>query len=62
LEYLERVSGCRPIKLLIVAGAPDAKGRDEFIAFFKNFYGRGMDVALIRRIYNFIDQLMLKTG
>ncbi|MEZ4551009.1 MAG: enoyl-CoA hydratase/isomerase family protein [Desulfobacterales bacterium] len=60
LEYLDRVSGCRPIKLLIVAGAPDAKGRDDFIAFFKNFYGRGMDVALIHRMYDFIDQLMLK--
>ncbi len=60
LDYLDRVSSSRSIKLLIMAGAPDAKGRDEFIAFFKNFYARGMDITLIYRMYNFIGQLVLK--
>ena len=41
LEYLENVSTSNSIKLLIVAGAPDAKGKDEFFEFFKNFYDRG---------------------
>jgi len=60
LEYLDRVSGNRSAKLLIVAGAPDAKGKDEFFDFFKNFYDRGMDIALIYRMFNFVDQLVLK--
>lgn len=58
LEYLDRVSSSRSIKLLIVAGAPDAEGRDEFISFFKNFYDRGLDVALIHRMFNFVDQII----
>ena len=60
LEYLENVSTSSSIKLLIVAGAPDAKGKDEFFEFFKNFYDRGMDIALIHRMFNFVDQLTLK--
>ena len=60
LEYLENVSTSNSIKLLIVAGAPDAKGKDEFFEFFKNFYDRGMDIALIYRMFNFVDQLVLK--
>jgi|GEM_PF-5509964 len=42
LEYLENVSSSSSIKLLIMAGTPDAKGKDEFFEFFKNFYDRGM--------------------
>lgn len=60
LEFLDRVCLTPSIKMLIFAGAPDAKGRDEFFSFFKNFFDRGMDITLIHRMLNFIDQLVLK--
>ena len=60
LDFLDRVSASSSIKILIFAGSPNAKGRDEFFAFFKKFYDRGMDITLIHRMFNFIDQLVLK--
>ena len=60
LDYLDQVSGNPAIKILILAGSPQAKGRDDFVAFFKNFYDRGMDITLIYRMHNFIDQMVLK--
>jgi 2-(1,2-epoxy-1,2-dihydrophenyl)acetyl-CoA isomerase len=60
LDFLDQVSSSASIKILIFAGAPEAKGRDEFFAFYKKFYDRGMDITLIHRMFNFIDQLVLK--
>ena len=60
LDFLDRVSASRSIKLLIIAGAPDAKGREEFNEFFDRFYAKGMDLTLIHRMNNVISQLVLK--
>jgi 2-(1,2-epoxy-1,2-dihydrophenyl)acetyl-CoA isomerase len=60
LGYLDRVSENQDIKILILAGSPEAKGRYEFFIFLKDFYVRGMDITLIYRMHNFIDQLILK--
>ena len=60
LDFLKRVAEDRSIKLLVLIGAPDAKGRAEFKEFFKNFYAQGMDLTLIHRMYNVISQLVLE--
>ncbi len=60
LDFLDRVSASKSVRILVFAGAPDAKGRDEFLSFFKKFHDQGMDIALIYRMFNFIDQLVLK--
>ena len=60
LDFLDRISEDRSAKLLVLIGASDAKGREEFNEFFRNFYAKGMDLTLIHRMYNVISQLVLK--
>ena len=38
LDFLDTLSADDTIKVLLVVGAPDAKGREEFIDFFRNFF------------------------
>jgi enoyl-CoA hydratase/carnithine racemase len=60
LDYLHQISTTPSINALILAGAPDADDKNEFIHFFKRIRTNGNDVSLIYRIYNFINQLILK--
>lgn len=60
LDYLDRIGRSRKIRVLIVAGAPDSKGRDEFIEFFKRARAGGADMIRTHRMYNVINQLILK--
>ena len=60
LAFLERVSADQSIRALVVVGSPDAKGRQEFMDFFRQFGTSGMDPALVHRMYNVISQLVLR--
>jgi len=60
LTFLERVSADQSIRALVVAGSPDAKGRQDFVDFFRQFGASGMDPTLVHRMYNVISQLVLR--
>jgi 2-(1,2-epoxy-1,2-dihydrophenyl)acetyl-CoA isomerase len=60
LDYLDRIGRSRKVKILIVAGAPDSKGREEFIDFFKRARAGGADMIQTHRMYNVINQLVMK--
>ena len=60
LDYLDRIGRSRRVKILIVAGAPDSKGREEFIDFFKRARAGGADMIRTHRMYNVINQLVMK--
>lgn len=60
LDYLDRIGRSRNIHVLIVSGAPDSKGREEFIDFFKRARAGGADMIRTHRMYNVINQLVLK--
>ena len=60
LDYLDRIGRSRSVKILIIAGAPDSKGREEFIDFFKRARAGGADMIRTHRMYNVINQLVMK--
>ncbi len=60
LDYLDRIGRSRAIRVLIITGSPVSKGRDEYIDFFKRARAGGADMIGIHRLYNVINQLVIK--
>lgn len=60
LDYIDHIGQSRTINVLIVAGSPESKGREEFIDFFKKARAEGVDLISIHRMYNVINQLIIK--
>jgi len=60
LDYMDRIGRSRKVKILVMAGSPESKGRQEFIDFFKSARARGTDMISVHRMYNVISQLIIK--
>jgi 2-(1,2-epoxy-1,2-dihydrophenyl)acetyl-CoA isomerase len=60
IDYLDHVSQQPEIKAVILMGAPDSLGHDEFIAFFKRINTEGRGEIDLHRMYNVISQLVVK--
>lgn len=60
LEYLELVSKSNAIKVVLIIGSPQKRGREEYIRFYRQVMERELDRHAINRLYNAVDQFMLK--
>ena len=57
-EYLRHISGDDAVKVILVIGAPDKMGRDEYIQFYKKMFQAGFNLDNLARLYNATDQLV----
>lgn len=58
-KYLDRLANSEAIKIIVIVTPPKGSGRDEYMAFYRKFY-TNMDRAAVLRMYNAINQLVLK--
>lgn len=59
-EYLELVSKSNAIKVVLIIGSPQKRGREECIRFYRQVMERELDRYAINRLYNAVDRFMLK--
>ena len=60
LNYLDRVSESKSIKVIIIMGSPQETGLREYVQFYRQVLELGFDQSAIQRMYNTIDQFILK--
>jgi len=60
LEYLELVSKSNAIKVVLIIGSPQKRGREEYIRFYRQVMERESDRYAINRLYNAVDQFILR--
>ena len=60
LNYLNRVSENDSIKVVIVMGSPQETGLREYVQFYRQVLELGFDEGVIQRMYNAVDQFILK--
>ena len=60
LGYLDRVSESEKIKVVILVGAPEKTGCQEYMDFYHLVMESDMGIDAIHRMYNVINQLILK--
>jgi len=57
-EYLRQISGDEAVKVLLIIGAPDKMGREEYIQFYQQMFQAGANLDNLSRLYNAVDQLV----
>lgn len=60
LEYLDFLTQCPDIKVLIVIGSPEKSGCQEYVEFYHHVMASDLGIDAIHRMYNVINQLILK--
>lgn len=60
LDYLDRLGRSPKVRVLIVVGSPESKGREEFLSFFVKNRAAGMKMLHVHRMYNVISQLVVR--
>jgi 2-(1,2-epoxy-1,2-dihydrophenyl)acetyl-CoA isomerase len=60
LEYLDLLSKDDSVRVIILFGAPDSKGRREFFDFFSQARQKDLDYIFIHRMLNVVSQIILK--
>jgi len=60
LDYLDRISENEKIKVLIIFGSPEKSGCQEYMDFYHLVMESDMGTDAIHRMYNVINQLILK--
>ena len=58
-NYLDQLSSSEAIKLVVILTPPEGTGRAEYRSFYRKFY-TNMDRSAVLRMYNAINQLVLK--
>jgi enoyl-CoA hydratase/carnithine racemase len=61
LDYLDLLSKNDRVKAVILFGAPDAKGREEYLRFFHQVFQLEKNPNFIHRMLNVVSQIILKT-
>lgn len=59
-DYLDLVSCCDEIKVLLIKEAPTKMRRTDYIAFYENMIGPDFFQMSLERMYNALSQLILK--
>ncbi|MBW2368637.1 MAG: enoyl-CoA hydratase/isomerase family protein [Deltaproteobacteria bacterium] len=59
-DYLDLVACCDEIKVLLIKETSTKMSRSEYIAFYKNMIRPGFDQMPLERMYNAINQFILK--
>lgn len=57
-EYLRKVSDDNAIKIILIIGAKDKAGRDEYLQFYKQVLQSKMDPENLERLYNAVNQFI----
>jgi len=60
LNYLDLVSNNRDIKVVVIVGSLQKTGREEYIKFYKHIMDSNFDRNAIHKMFNAVDQLILK--
>ena len=60
LNYLSRVSESDSIKVVVIMGSPQETGLREYVQFYRQVLELGFDQSALQRMYNTIDQFILK--
>jgi 2-(1,2-epoxy-1,2-dihydrophenyl)acetyl-CoA isomerase len=60
LDYLDLLSKEDRIKAVVLIGAPDAKGREEYLRFFRQVFQLEKNPDFIHRMLNVVSQIILK--
>ena len=60
LNYLDRVSESDSIKVVVIMGSPQETGLREYVQFYRQVLELGFDQSVLQRMYNTIDQFILK--
>ncbi len=60
LSYLDLVSKSSAIKIVILFGAPETKGCEEYFDFYRRVLNSKEGVLAIQRMHNIMNQLILK--
>ena len=60
LEYLELVSESDAIKVVLIIGAPQKKGSEEYFRFYRQVMEHKLDRHAINRLYNAVNQFILR--
>ncbi|MFC1859145.1 enoyl-CoA hydratase/isomerase family protein [Thermodesulfobacteriota bacterium] len=60
LDYFDLYDKDEKIKAMVIFGAPDSKGRDEYLGFYHKASQQGVDSDFIHRMMNVINQIILK--
>lgn len=59
LDHFTRINQTDSIKSVVIMGAPDKRGRDEYLAFYNELMHAAMDRNAIHRLFNIIDQIVM---
>ncbi|MBW2596928.1 MAG: enoyl-CoA hydratase/isomerase family protein [Deltaproteobacteria bacterium] len=59
-EYLELVSESDAIKVVLILGAPQKKGSEEYFRFYRQVMEQKLDPHAINRLYNAVNQFILR--
>jgi nucleotide-binding universal stress UspA family protein/enoyl-CoA hydratase/carnithine racemase len=60
LDYLEQVSNTRDVKVVVFIGSTQKTGCEEYIGFYNQILDAHIDRNSIHKMYNAVDQLILK--
>ena len=60
LEYMDRISQDSSVNTLVIAGSPEKTGVKEYYEFYHQLCRLKFDRNAIYRMYNFVDQFILK--
>ena len=60
LEYLDHFANSECIRTVVVFGAADSKGRQEYLEFHRQVCEEGLDSDFIHRMLNVMNQIVLK--
>ena len=60
IEYLNRVSDEKTIKIAILMSNPENRGREEYHDFFKRLLNSQIDRTALMRMYNAVNQIIIK--
>ena len=60
LNCLDRVSESDSIKVVVIMGSPQETGLREYVQFYRQVLELGFDQSALQRVYNTIDQFILK--
>jgi len=59
-DYLDLVSESDSLKVVVIQNSPNKTGRNEYVEFFNQVVQRKSDIGDVHRLFNAIDQGILK--
>ena len=59
-DYLDMVSQNDTLKVIVILGSPGKTGRDEYKDFYTQVIQTILDVSAVYKMFNAVDQLILK--